>query len=242
MSSTLAPSTLSPNNPITPSSVTDTLAKLGLAAPEKDVADYTSLLTGIWEIWNKVDGMDDYVPTVDTERFPREGVHFPEGDENKANAWAWKASVKDVSGKAKGGVLDGKTVCLKVSRWSCATWVGLDWLGLDSLELTWIGLEVWRCGGLDWLGLAVIGSVWTGFSPSPSWALWHLGRVRSESDACEGGEMPMKPADEPGQRRAQGSSVSPRHKRHQGLDAQHRRDGRYAYPRGWRGNHGQGGV
>ncbi|RSH89580.1 hypothetical protein EHS25_002131 [Saitozyma podzolica] len=113
MSSTLAPSTLSPNNPITPSSVTDTLAKLGLAAPEKDVADYTSLLTGIWEIWNKVDGMDDYVPTVDTERFPREGVHFPEGDENKANAWAWKASVKDVSGKAKGGVLDGKTVCLK---------------------------------------------------------------------------------------------------------------------------------
>jgi hypothetical protein len=92
--------------------VSETLAKLGLVAPEKDVADYTSLLTGIWEIWNKVDQMEDYVPVVDEERFPRKDVHFPGTEENPANAWAWKASVKDMD--AKGGLLEGKTVCLKV--------------------------------------------------------------------------------------------------------------------------------
>jgi hypothetical protein len=53
--------------------------------------------------------------------------------------------VKDVSGKAEGGILDGKTVCLKVSRSRCA--LGLDWLGLARI-------------GSDWLGLAWIGSDW----------------------------------------------------------------------------------
>jgi hypothetical protein len=59
MSSTLAPATLSPNNPINRAAVTDTLAKLGLAARDRDVADYTSLLKDIWEIWKNVDAMDD---------------------------------------------------------------------------------------------------------------------------------------------------------------------------------------
>lgn len=114
MSSTLAPATLSPNNPINQAAVTDTLAKLGLAARDRDVADYTSLLKGIWEIWNNVDAMDDYVPMVDEAKFPRKDVHFPSKEENPANAWAWKVSVKDVN--CKGGLLKGKTVCLKVGR------------------------------------------------------------------------------------------------------------------------------
>ncbi|WVQ85193.1 hypothetical protein IAT38_007358 [Cryptococcus sp. DSM 104549] len=115
MSSTLAPSVLSPNNPITSESVTSTFASLGLAAPDKDLGDYTSLLAGIWEIWNKVDAMEDYVPVVDEERFPRTEVKRIEGGEegNEANAWAWKCIVKDVTDKSKGGLLDGKTVCLK---------------------------------------------------------------------------------------------------------------------------------
>jgi amidase len=113
MSSTLAPATLSPNNPINRAAVTDTLAKLGLAARDRDVADYTSLLAGIWEIWNNVHEMDDYVPEVNETKFPRKDVHFPGKEENPANAWAWKVSVKDVN--AKGGLLEGKTVCLKVS-------------------------------------------------------------------------------------------------------------------------------
>ncbi|WRT63404.1 uncharacterized protein IL334_000309 [Kwoniella shivajii] len=113
MSSTLAPSTLSPNNPITESSVTSTLQKLGASKPsQKDLDDYTSLLSGIWEIWNKVDDVPDYIPAVDEERFPRKNVHRPEGDENKYNAWAWKADVQDINSDGT-GLLSGKTVCLK---------------------------------------------------------------------------------------------------------------------------------
>lgn len=116
MSSTLAPKTLSPNNPITPSSVPDALSKLGVTIPDKDVEGYTSLLTGIWEIWNKVDAMEDYVPTVDETRYPRTDVARIEGGKegNEHNAWAWKCTIKDTKGGA-GGLLAGKTVCLKAS-------------------------------------------------------------------------------------------------------------------------------
>ncbi len=115
MSSTLAPSVLLPENPVTAASVAETFAKLGVKPKEKDVDDYTSLLTGVWEVWHKVDQMDDYVPIVDEERFPRRQVHRAEGDENRWNAWAWKADIKDTSGKSAGGLLEGKTLCLKVS-------------------------------------------------------------------------------------------------------------------------------
>ncbi|WWD22857.1 hypothetical protein CI109_107351 [Kwoniella shandongensis] len=112
MSATFAPDVLSPNNPVTADSVLSTFSKLGLSPPAKDqVDDYTSLLAGIWEVWDKVDKMEDYVPSVDEERFPRTEVHRPEGEENAHNAWAWKATVRDVKGS--GGLLEGKTVCLK---------------------------------------------------------------------------------------------------------------------------------
>ncbi|EIW73435.1 hypothetical protein TREMEDRAFT_67366 [Tremella mesenterica DSM 1558] len=111
MSATLAPSTLSPNNPITSQSIHDTFSSLGVKCPEGTEKDYTSLLTGIWEIWNTIDSLPDYVPVVDEVRFPRENIHRATGEENKSNAWAWKATVKDTQGT--GGVLEGKTVCLK---------------------------------------------------------------------------------------------------------------------------------
>ncbi|ORY30836.1 amidase signature domain-containing protein [Naematelia encephala] len=110
MSSTLAPSVLSPNNPITDTSVVEGLKSLGVNPKEEDLDDYTSLLKGIWEIWNKVDQMDDYVPVVDEEKFPRKDVHRPEGKENEYNAWGWKAHV---AGTGIEGPLKGKTLCLK---------------------------------------------------------------------------------------------------------------------------------
>ncbi|KAI1343568.1 amidase signature domain-containing protein [Xylariaceae sp. FL0016] len=113
MSSTLAPDTISERNPIKLDTVTSTLASLGLKAKEKDLEDYTSLLIGIWEVWDKVDQLEDYVPSVDEERFPRTSVHRPEPAENPLNAWAWKCEIRDASGKSKGGLLEGKTVSLK---------------------------------------------------------------------------------------------------------------------------------
>lgn len=110
MSSTLAPKHTSPNNPITPESVFTALSAVHLTPKERDVPGMTSLLTGIWEMWNRVEKMPDYMPEVDEDRFPRTEVHRAEGGENEHNAWAWKAVVRGTSG----GLLAGKTVCLKV--------------------------------------------------------------------------------------------------------------------------------
>lgn len=112
MSAALPPKQLSPNNPITDSSVRETLEPLGLSVPENEEKHYTTFLKGIWEIWNRVEQMDDYVPVVDEERFPRENVHRPTGKDNPANAWAWKATIRDQ--EKNDGLLKGKTVALKV--------------------------------------------------------------------------------------------------------------------------------
>jgi len=112
MSSTLAPKIRSAANPIQASDVVESLEKLGLE-PKKDLDGYASLLTGIWEVWDKIDKMDDYVPLVDEERFPRVAIHRPQGNENPWNAWAWRATV--MGSDAEGGKLSGKTICLKVS-------------------------------------------------------------------------------------------------------------------------------
>lgn len=118
MSSTLAPETVSERNPISEKDVVETLASLGLKAKPKDLADFTSLLTGIWEVWDQVDQLGDYIPEVDEERFPRKDVHRPEAKDNPYNAWAWKCDVRDTTDKSKGGLLSGKTINLKVSaRW-----------------------------------------------------------------------------------------------------------------------------
>lgn len=101
-----------PNNPVTSTTLSSTLARLGVALPPAEIADYTALLAGAHETFQKVLDMPDYVPLVDEARFSRENVHFPSAEENPANAWAWKATVKSASLE---GLLAGKTVCLKGS-------------------------------------------------------------------------------------------------------------------------------
>lgn len=116
MSSTLAPDTVSDRNPVTENDVTSTLESLGLTCNDEDLKGFTSLLTGIWEVWDKIDQLDDYVPPVDEKRFPRKNVHRPEGEENEFNAWAWKCDIRDTTEKSKGGLLEGKTINLKVRK------------------------------------------------------------------------------------------------------------------------------
>lgn len=112
MSAALPPKQLSPDNPVNSSSVSETLEPLGLSVAPNEEKHYETFLKGIWEIWNRVDKMDDYVPMVDEERFPRENVHRPTGKDNQHNAWAWKATIKDQ--QKNDGLLKGKTVALKV--------------------------------------------------------------------------------------------------------------------------------
>lgn len=114
MSSTLAPDTVSDRNPISEKDVVSTLDSLGLKAKPQNLGDFTSLLTGIWEVWDKIEQMDDYVPEVDEVRFPRKDVHRPEGEANKSNAWAWKCHIEDTTDQSQNGLLAGKTINLKV--------------------------------------------------------------------------------------------------------------------------------
>ncbi|KAK8057305.1 amidase signature enzyme [Apiospora saccharicola] len=114
MSSTLAPEITSERNPISEKDVLESLESLNLKPRNEDVPDLTNLLTGIWEVWDKVNQMDDYVPEVDETRFPRKDVHRPEGEDNAGNAWAWKCDVRDQSASAEGKrLLAGKTLSLK---------------------------------------------------------------------------------------------------------------------------------
>ncbi|KAK7937703.1 amidase signature enzyme [Apiospora aurea] len=114
MSSTLAPEVTSERNPISEKDVIQSLESLKLKPNPEDVPDLTNLLTGIWEVWDKVDQMDDYVPEVDETRFPRKDVHRPEGQDHAGNAWAWRCDVRDTSPTTKGtGLLAGKTLILK---------------------------------------------------------------------------------------------------------------------------------
>lgn len=114
MSATLAPETVSERNPITQQDVVDTLASLDLkVSSPQDLSDYTSLLTGIWEMWDTIDQMDDYVPAVNEERFPRKDVHRPTSADNETNAWAWKCDIRDTTDASKTGLLAGKTVNMK---------------------------------------------------------------------------------------------------------------------------------
>lgn len=123
MSSTLAPKIRSPNNPITTKDVIESLAKLGVEE-RLDIEGYTSMLTGMWEIWNNVDQMEDYTPKVDEERFPRTDSHTPTPSENPYNAWAWKVTIKDTSTASSRGLLHGKTVCIKVKSYH-TFWQGI---------------------------------------------------------------------------------------------------------------------
>jgi amidase len=105
--------TVSEGNPVTSDVLLSTLASLSnepLHLRDEDIGDYTAIMAGAHEVYQKIIDMEDYVPQVDLQRFSRTGVHRPEPSENPTNAWAWKATIK---GDVPGGLLAGRSVCLK---------------------------------------------------------------------------------------------------------------------------------
>ena len=102
----------SSSNPVTSSHVVESLKRTSrdLAIKSTELPDYTAILAGAHEVFEKISQLDDYIPDVDRERYPRTNVHFPTQKDNAHNAWAWKANVV---GAAAEGPLKGKTVCLK---------------------------------------------------------------------------------------------------------------------------------
>ncbi len=81
-------------------------ADLGLTFSESELAEYYALMAGNFAAYDYVDAQPDYVPQV---KYPRTPGYFPEGAENKYNAWYVKSTIKGASR----GKLMGKTIAMK---------------------------------------------------------------------------------------------------------------------------------
>ncbi|KAJ7471914.1 amidase signature domain-containing protein [Mycena latifolia] len=93
----------------TPNDVAAAAQRLSFTIPRDHEADYLALLGVTDRAAAAVMAYPDYQILVDEERFPRKDVHRPLPQDNKLRGWAWKVTIE---GKP-GGILDGRTVCLK---------------------------------------------------------------------------------------------------------------------------------
>ncbi|KAL5120244.1 hypothetical protein ACEQ8H_001802 [Pleosporales sp. CAS-2024a] len=101
----------SQGNPVTQQTVDKLCSQLGVTINESEKEDYRRLLAVFHDASEQLMAMDDYVPKVDEQRFPRKNIHFPDKSDNTYGAWAWKCDIMDQ--QAKGGKLLGKTFALK---------------------------------------------------------------------------------------------------------------------------------
>ncbi|OIW23403.1 amidase [Coniochaeta ligniaria NRRL 30616] len=99
------------SNPVTIETVDGLCQTLGVSLKEDEKPDYQRLLAIFHESATALMAMPDYVPPVDTARFPREDVRFPDPSQNPLGAWAWRCRIEDK--EKRGGLLTGKTVAVK---------------------------------------------------------------------------------------------------------------------------------
>lgn len=84
----------------------DLAARLHIRLTYEQAGEYLALMQGSFDAYDLIDWLPDEVPAV---RYPRTTGHRPAGEENRRNAWYYKAEVK---GAARGR-LAGRTVVLK---------------------------------------------------------------------------------------------------------------------------------
>ena len=84
---------LPPGTPITLSDLRAAAADLGVAVKPTDESDLHVLLAALHEQLAALDQLDDYVPEVDLQRFPREGGREVTAKENENGAWAYKVRI-----------------------------------------------------------------------------------------------------------------------------------------------------
>ena len=90
----------------TPDQLKQIAGEMGLSLTESDVASFIDLMRPSIDAYNIVDQLPDNLPHV---QYPRTPGYRPLPEENKHNAWYYKARVEG----AKQGKLKGKTVVLK---------------------------------------------------------------------------------------------------------------------------------
>ncbi|KAK4700934.1 amidase, partial [Phenoliferia sp. Uapishka_3] len=113
--------------PATLLDVKSAAARLRFVVPEAHEEDYIQLLQNTDAAVAELFAIPDYIPFVDTERFPRREVHRPKDEDNLLRGWAWKANI----GGAEEGILAGRTVVVKDTI--CVAGVPLLF-GTDAIE------------------------------------------------------------------------------------------------------------
>ncbi|KAJ7641471.1 amidase signature domain-containing protein [Roridomyces roridus] len=93
----------------TPDDVLAAAQKLSFEIPPGHQADYLALLKATDQAVAAIMNYPDYQIPSNANVYPPEDVHRPLSEDNKLRGWAWKVTIK---GKP-GGILDGKTICLK---------------------------------------------------------------------------------------------------------------------------------
>ncbi|MEO8448429.1 MAG: amidase [Gemmatimonadota bacterium] len=90
----------------TPDQLKQIAGEMGLSLTDSDVASFIGLIRPSIEGYNAVDQLPDNLPRV---KYPRGAGYRPPAEENKHNAWYYKARVEGASQ----GKLKGKTVVIK---------------------------------------------------------------------------------------------------------------------------------
>jgi amidase len=106
---TLGQASSSSRDKVTVDTVQSLLKDLDLTLPVEHLEQWKDLIASVQDSVDVVDALQNYVPVVDLERFPRTDIHRPPAESNPGNAWAWKFSIQG----EEEGPLKGVTVCLK---------------------------------------------------------------------------------------------------------------------------------
>ncbi|KAK5025401.1 hypothetical protein LTS07_008252 [Exophiala sideris] len=96
---------------ITAQDVLDIVRSLNVLLPECEVSEWHDIIASVQESIDVVEALPDYVPIVDTDRYPRQNVARPSPDENPGNAWAWKVRIE--GNKDDSGILSRIAFALK---------------------------------------------------------------------------------------------------------------------------------
>ncbi|KAI9698867.1 MAG: hypothetical protein M1820_007374 [Bogoriella megaspora] len=101
-------------NPVTDETLQATCRSLGVQIKQEERDDYRKLLGNFHDIAEDVMAMEEYIPKVDLDRFPRNNVHVPKQEDNAHNAWASRCSIKDQHAQPDARrLLEGKKFAIK---------------------------------------------------------------------------------------------------------------------------------
>lgn len=73
---------------VTRETIVQLAAESGIVLPSEHEAEWTEVLGGLEKSIQAILAMDDYVPMVDLERYPRKDIHIPK--DTADGGWALK--------------------------------------------------------------------------------------------------------------------------------------------------------